>query len=78
MRWLDKENEMSHETMKERHDRYQRNCITLSKKCRALEEALRMYHEAWNGCEGDWKAAMRRASKVADQALSNKEVDRDE
>lgn len=34
-----------------------------------LREALLLYHEAWNGCEGDWRTAMRIASRNADQVL---------
>jgi len=34
-----------------------------------LRTALLLYHEAWNGCEGDWKTAMREASKEAESVL---------
>jgi hypothetical protein len=34
-----------------------------------LRTALLLYHEAWNGCEGDWKGAMKRASANADAIL---------
>ena len=36
---------------------------------RELMEALLLYHEAWNGCEADWRSAMRAASKNADKVL---------
>lgn len=36
-----------------------------------LKSALLLYHEAWCGCEGDWKAAMRVASKNADKLLES-------
>lgn len=44
---------------------------------RKLREALLLYHEAWNGCEGDWRAAMRMASKNAEDVLWPKEHSRD-
>jgi len=34
-----------------------------------LREALLLYHEAWNGCEGNWRKAMRAASRNADRVL---------
>jgi len=34
-----------------------------------LRTALLLYHEAWNGCEGDWHNAMRAASDNADCVL---------
>lgn len=36
-----------------------------------LREAVLLYHEAWNGCEGNWHEAMRTASKNADSVLWN-------
>ena len=36
---------------------------------RDLRTALLLYHEAWNGCEGDWHAAMKVASKEAEAVL---------
>lgn len=38
-----------------------------------LREALLLYHEAWNGCEGDWRKAMSEASRNADAVLYPKE-----
>lgn len=38
-------------------------------KLRVLTEALRLYHEAWNGEPLDWRKAMCEASKNADKAL---------
>lgn len=34
-----------------------------------LREALLLYHEAWNGCEGNWHKAMRYASRNAERVL---------
>lgn len=34
-----------------------------------LREALLLYHEAWNGCEGDWHKAMKEASRNAEEVL---------
>ena len=34
-----------------------------------LREALLLYHEAWNGCEGNWHGAMKRASVNAEAVL---------
>ena len=36
---------------------------------RELREALLLYHEAWNGCDGNWHVAMKNASKNADTVL---------
>lgn len=36
---------------------------------RDLRIALLLYHEAWNGCEGDWHAAMKVASAAAEAVL---------
>lgn len=48
------------------------NRVVASEPCaeiRKLREALLLYHEAWNGCESDWLAAMREASKNAEAVL---------
>ena len=34
-----------------------------------LREALLLYRKAWNGCKGNWHAAMNEASKNADHVL---------
>lgn len=34
-----------------------------------LREALLLYHEAWNGCEGNWHKAMKSASQNAEKVL---------
>jgi len=42
------------------------------KEIRKLRTALLLYHEAWNGCEGDWHKAMKSASKYAETVLWKK------
>jgi hypothetical protein len=42
-----------------------------------LREALCLYHEAWNSCEGDWHKAMREASANANYVLWPKEYNAD-
>ena len=34
-----------------------------------LRAALLLYHEAWNGCERNWREAMCNASQIADALL---------
>jgi hypothetical protein len=43
--------------------------IEASAEIGRLREALLLYHEAWNGCEGNWHQAMKRASANAEAVL---------
>ncbi len=45
------------------------NVESVEAENRKLREALLLYHEAWNGCERNWHAAMKSASKNADEVL---------
>lgn len=36
---------------------------TLEEQLKQAEFCLRLYHEAWNGAEGDWRTPMRVASR---------------
>ena len=43
--------------------------IEATAEIRRLREALLLYHEAWNGCEGNWHGVMKRASVNAEAVL---------